>query len=177
MTTGISGGESPPFPSRGRLLGVDYGRVRVGLAVCDPERRIASPLDTYELRSAKADAAYFTRVVEEYEVVGLVVGLPLHAGGEEGESARAARAFGDWLGQVTGRPVVYWDERLTTWQAERALLTAGLTHRKRRTRRDRVAAHFILQGYLDAGCPPGSSGPADPATGPDPPAPPPSPVG
>lgn len=177
MTTATSSGESSPFPAHGRLLGVDYGRVRVGLAVCDPERRVASPLDTYELRSATADAAYFTRVVAEHDVVGLVVGLPLHIGGEEGESARAARAFGDWLSRVTGRPVVYWDERLTTWQAEGALLAAGLTHQKRRRRRDRVAAHFILQGYLDARCPPDTPAPPDAAAGPAPPAAPPSPAG
>lgn len=140
--------------SHGVLLGVDYGTVRIGLAVCDPDRRIASPLDTYTRRSEAADAAYFARVAVEYRAVGLVVGLPLHAGGKESDSSRAARAFGAWLASVTRLPVVFWDERHTTWLAEKALLQARLSHQKRRARRDRLAAHFILQSYLDAGCPP-----------------------
>jgi len=136
--------------SPGRLLGVDFGTVRVGLAVSDPDRLIASPLETYVRRDAKADAAYFVNCVREERIVGLVVGLPLHTGGEEGIKAKEARAFGHWLGEATGLPVVYWDERCTTAAAEDALRDAGLSHRKRKDRLDRVAAQIILQSYLDA---------------------------
>jgi putative Holliday junction resolvase len=89
--------------------------------------------------------------------VGLVVGLPLHAGGEESDSSRDARAYGAWLADVTGLPAVFWDERLTTWMAEGALLGAKLSHAKRKERRDRVAAQMILQGYIDSGCPEGGT--------------------
>lgn len=143
-----------PWASSGRLLGIDFGTVRVGLAVCDPDRVIASPHETYARKDAAADAGYFARVVAAERVVGLVVGLPLHTGGEEGIKAREARAYGAWLARVTDRPVVFWDERCTTAAAEYALWAAGLSHRQRRDRRDRVAAQLILQGYLDAGCPP-----------------------
>lgn len=137
----------------GRLLGVDFGTVRVGLAVSDAGRRIASPLATYRCRSREPDSAYFQRLVEEQEAVGLVVGLPVHLDGREGQKAKEARAFGRWLTEVTARPVVFWDERFSTVEAESHLLAAGLTNKRRRERRDRVAAQILLQSYLDAGCP------------------------
>jgi putative Holliday junction resolvase len=87
--------------------------------------------------------------------VGFVVGLPIHTDGREGTKAAECRRFGEWLTGVTGLPVVYWDERFTTALAEDALWDAGLSHKKRRSRRDRVAAQMILQNYLDAGCPEG----------------------
>jgi putative pre-16S rRNA nuclease len=137
-----------------RLLGVDYGKVRVGLAVSDPDRKIAFPLTTYERRGPDKDAAYFRTVVVEEAIGGLVVGLPVHLNGREGEKAAEARAYGAWLTETTGLPVVFWDERFTTVEAESALWNAGLTHKKRKARRDRVAAQILLQAYLDAGCPP-----------------------
>lgn len=148
-----------PWTAKGVLLCFDYGKVRVGLAVSDPDRIIASPLGTYTRQSEQADAAYFAKVAKDYNAVGLVVGLPLHAGGEESDSSREARAFGAWLAGVTGLPVVFWDERFTTSLAEDALLGAKLTHKKRRERRDRVAAQMILQGYIEAGCPPAGTEP------------------
>lgn len=144
---------SRPFPARGRLLGVDFGSVRVGLAVTDPDRVIASPLETYTRKDEASDAAYFARLVAAERVDGLVVGLPLHTGGEEGVKAAESRAYGKWLAGVTGLPVVFWDERFTTVAAEDALWAAGLSHRKRRVRRDRVAAQMILQSFIEAGCP------------------------
>ena len=137
--------------AKGRLLGIDFGTVRVGLAVSDPDRLIASPFETYARKDAKADAAYFQRVVVAEKVVGLVVGLPLHTGGEEGIKAREAREYGAWLAEATGLPVVFWDERCTTAAAEDALWSAGLSHKKRKDRRDRVAAQLILQGFLENG--------------------------
>ncbi len=137
----------------GRLLGVDYGAVRVGLAISDPDRKIASPLDTYRRRGAEPDAGYFKALAEEEGVGTLVVGLPVHLSGREGQKAGEARAFGKWLGETTGLPVIFWDERFTTVEAESALWSAGLTHKQRKARRDRVAAQILLQAYLDAGCP------------------------
>jgi putative Holliday junction resolvase len=137
----------------GRLLGVDYGTVRVGLAISDPDRKIAFPLTTCTRRGRDADAAWFRDVVAREDVNGLVVGLPVHTSGREGQKAGEARAYGAWLVEVTGLPIVFFDERFTTVMAESALWEAGLTHKKRKARRDRVAAQMLLQAYLDAGCP------------------------
>jgi putative Holliday junction resolvase len=137
-----------------RLLGVDFGTVRVGLAVTDPERRIAFPLHTYLRRGPVKDAEYFREVVREEAIGALIVGLPVHLSGREGEKAGEARAFGKLLAEATGLPVVFWDERFTSVEAEGYLVSAGLTRGKRKARRDRVAAQILLQAYVDAGCPP-----------------------
>ena len=147
---------SPP----GRLLGVDYGTVRVGLAVSDPDRIIASPLDTLTRGGDVSDAAYFTKLVAAEKVVGLVVGLPLHSRGNEGVQSAEARRYGAWIASVTGLPVVFWDERFTSALADDAFREAKLSHKKRKDRRDRVAAVLILQGFLDAGCPAAGTEPA-----------------
>jgi putative Holliday junction resolvase len=86
-------------------------------------------------------------------VTGIVVGLPVHGSGQEGQKAREARQFGAWLRAITHLPVTYWDERFTTLEAERHLLDAGLTKKRRQARLDKVAAQILLQSYLDAGCP------------------------
>ena len=135
--------------NRTRLLGVDFGSVRVGLAVTDPDRKFAFPLATHHRRGRDEDAAFFHDVVEREEVGGLVVGLPVHTDGREGQKAAEARAFGKWLAETTGLPAAYFDERFTTAQAESALWGAGLTHKRRKERRDRVAAQMMLQGYLE----------------------------
>jgi putative Holliday junction resolvase len=136
-----------------RLLGIDYGMVRIGLAVSDADRVIASPLEVRERQGPDRDAAYFCQIVEREQIGGLVVGLPLHTTGREGIKAQEARELGEWLKGVTGLPVIYADERFTTAFAESALWSAGLTHKKRKARRDAVAAQMMLQAFLDAGCP------------------------
>ena len=111
---------------RTRLLGVDYGTVRVGLAVTDADRIIASPLEIRERQGPEKDAAFFRALVEREQVGGLVVGLPLHTTGREGVKAAEARAFGAWLGGLTGLPVIFADERFSTAFAESALWSAGM---------------------------------------------------
>src|SRR5262249_47801738 len=106
-----------PVSAAGRLLGVDYGDVRVGLAVSDPDRKIAFPLTTYERRGRDRDAEYFRALAKAEAAAGLVVGLPVHLSGVEGKKAAQARAFGAWLGAATGLPVAYWDERFSTADA------------------------------------------------------------
>ena len=138
---------------RTRILGIDFGTVRIGLAVSDPDRKFAFPFDTHERAGSEADARFFRELVESEEIALLVVGLPLHLDGREGVKAAEARAFGVWLARVVELPVVFWDERFTTVEAEAALWNAGLTHKKRKEKRDRVAAQILLQSYLDAGCP------------------------
>ena len=136
-----------------RILGLDYGTRRVGAALSDPGRSIAFPVEVYALRGAKHDERYFRELVAENDVERIVVGLPLHTSGREGQLAAMARTFGDWLTAITGRPVVYYDERYSTVEAEQRLLDAGLKRDKRKALRDQLAAQIMLQGYLDAGCP------------------------
>jgi putative Holliday junction resolvase len=138
---------------RTRLLGVDFGTVRIGLAITDTDRIIASPLEIRERQGLDRDAAFFKLLIEREEIGGLVVGLPLHTTGREGTKAAEARAFGAWLTGVTGLPVTFADERFSTAFAESALWQAGLTHKKRKARRDAVAAQVMLQAFIEAGCP------------------------
>jgi putative Holliday junction resolvase len=138
---------------RTRLLGVDFGTVRIGLAVSDRDRRIASPLATYTRRGKDQDARFFTKLVEDEEICQIVVGLPVHLSGREGQKANEAREFGRLLAEVVKLPVIFYDERFTTVEAENSLLAAGLTNKRRKERRDRVAAQILLQTYLEAGCP------------------------
>jgi putative pre-16S rRNA nuclease len=137
-----------------RILGIDYGTKRIGLAISDRDRRIASPLSIYERKDAAADAHFFQELVPAEKVELIVLGLPVHTTGTEGQKAREARAFGEWLKKTTGLPLIYFDERFTTVEAEQLLWDAGLTHKQRKQRRDMLAAQILLQSYLDAGCPP-----------------------
>ena len=136
-------------PAFGRLLALDYGTKRVGLAVSTPEQHIASPIETYTRRNATADAEYYRSVVHNYNIVGIVVGLPMHISGDEGGKAREARVFGESIRQATGLPVVFWDERYSSSIAEDYLLAAELTKKKRKAFIDQVAAQVFLQSYLE----------------------------
>ena len=138
---------------KGRLLGVDFGSVRIGLAISDADRIIASPLATYERRGSELDTVYLRDLIQKEQVAGIVVGLPVHLNGREGKKALESRQYGAWLQLVSGLPVAFADERFTTVDAEDALWNAGMTHKQRKGRRDRVAAQIMLQAYLDAGCP------------------------
>lgn len=139
---------SDPFP--GRVAGIDYGEVRIGIALCDRRRTLASPHENYTLRGPQADAARFRRLVDEEDVSRFVVGLPVHTDGAEGRKAAEARAFGQWLAETTGLPVEYFDERFTTVQAEEHLLGADLTRKRRKARRDMLAAQIMLAAWLEA---------------------------
>ncbi|MFO0909634.1 MAG: Holliday junction resolvase RuvX [Isosphaeraceae bacterium] len=137
----------------GRILGIDFGTKRIGCAVSDSDRRLATPLEVYHLRDPAQDARHFVRLVEDNEVDRIVVGLPVHLGGGEGMVARRAREFGAWLAQVTKRVVVFYDERFTTSDAEESLIEAGFKRSKRKDLRDMLAARILLQNYLDDGSP------------------------
>ena len=136
-----------------RILGLDYGTRRIGAAVSDPRRSIATPLEVYERRNIQRDAAHYQTLVKEHDVDRIVVGLPLHTGGGEGGLAKQARIFGLWLTEQTGIPVVYQDERYSTVDADEVLRSAGFKVKDRKAKRDMLAARILLQNYLDAGCP------------------------
>jgi putative holliday junction resolvase len=139
------------FPLTGRLAGIDYGTVRIGVAISDPGRILASPYENYTRRSSEQDADYFRRVVQGEQIAGFVVGLPVHGGGEESQKSREARRFGQWLQDVTGRPVQFYDERYTSARALELLSAAELTKKKRQKRLDMIAAQIILAAYLESG--------------------------
>ena len=138
------------FPSEGRLAGIDYGTVRIGIAISDAGQRIASPLENYQRADLQADARRFRQLVDEEEVVGFVVGLPVHSSGDESAKSQEARRFGDWLHTETRLPVIYFDERYTSVQAEQILGQAGLTKKRRRGRLDMLAAQILLAAFLDS---------------------------
>lgn len=131
-----------------RVLGVDPGEVRIGIALSDPLGMIAQPHSVIDRRKQHPVDA-IGELVDQYEVSVIVVGLPTKLDGTEGESAQRARRLGDAVAAATGLPVVYWDERFTSVQAEHALLEGGVSRSNRRTSRDKVAAALLLQGYLD----------------------------
>jgi putative Holliday junction resolvase len=139
---------SPGAP--GRIAGIDYGTRRIGIAMTDSRRTLASPYETYTRQGADADARRFQRLVAEEGVGLFVVGLPVHASGQESQKSREARRFGRWLQQVTGVPVVFFDERYTTSEAEAHLTAAGLTAKRRQRRLDMLAAQIMLSAYLQA---------------------------
>ncbi len=131
------------------MLGIDPGTVRIGLALSDPSGTIAQPLAVLRRRSLQEDLQQLMRIADEHGVEQIVVGLPRTMDGRLEAAAREAQAFGEQVRQATGRPLAYWDERLTTVAAERYLIEQGKRRTKRRQEIDRMAATLLLQGYLD----------------------------
>ena len=133
-----------------RFMGIDYGTRRIGLAVGDTDAGVASPVETIEARGGITDQVRAVETTaQEYQVDAFVIGLPLNMEGTEGDQAKVARKFGEALARTTGKPVHYWDERLSSRHAQELLQPAGLTHRQQRAIEDSVAAQVILQGFLD----------------------------
>jgi putative Holliday junction resolvase len=140
----------PPNASAGRIGGVDYGTVRIGLAVSDPDRTMASPLEIYVRRSSALDAKHFQQLARDERIVLWVVGLPVHLDGRESQKSREARNFGKWLGEITELPVEFFDERFSSAQADEILQAAELTRKRRKRRLDMLAAQIMLTAYLES---------------------------
>jgi putative Holliday junction resolvase len=139
-----------PDLTQGRLCGVDYGTVRIGIAMTDSRQTLASPHENYTRRGPLLDAKYFTQLTRDESVAAFVVGLPVHTSGQESQKSSEAREFGKWLAELTGRPVVFFDERYTSAEAERWLLDAKLTSKQRKARLDKIAAQILLSAYLES---------------------------
>lgn len=133
----------------GRVLGVDPGQRRIGIAVSDPTGTIASPHGFVDTQSGDAIDEIAT-LCTTFEVTSIVVGLAIGLDGSEGLAAQRGRELGDALGQRTGLPITYQDERFTTVTAEDALIEGGVRRKDRKAKRDQVAASVMLQGHLDA---------------------------
>lgn len=132
-----------------KVLSVDYGDVRTGLAISDLLGVIASPLPTFKTRSMRYAIDYVSKTAAENQACRIVVGLPLNMDGSEGERAQKTRAFGRVLERVSGIPVVYEDERLTSVEAESILMEGNVKRYRRKQLVDSMAARLILQSYLD----------------------------
>jgi putative Holliday junction resolvase len=135
----------------GRVVGIDFGTVRIGISISDPGRMLASPYENYTRGSEQEDQKRFVRLVAEEDVKLFVVGLPVHLDGGESRKSTEARRFGKWLTDVTGVAVEFFDERFTSSQAEQFLCEANLTSKRRKRRLDMVAAQIILSSYLESG--------------------------
>jgi len=133
-----------------RILGIDPGARRVGLAVCEGEPRLALPHATLKVKGAADAVAQIVLAVQAFEAERIVIGLPLAMSGAEGQAAREARRLAGAVGRRTGVEVVMWDERLTSSAAERSLREGGMNGVDRRKVVDQVAASLLLQSYLDA---------------------------
>lgn len=140
---------APETAAFSALMGLDLGTQTIGVAVSDRMRGVASPLETVKRKKFGVDAARLLQLMAEREVGGIVLGLPLNMDGTEGPRAQSTRAFARNLSRLTEVPITFWDERLSTVAAERALLEADTSRRRRAEVIDHVAAGFILQGALD----------------------------
>jgi putative Holliday junction resolvase len=137
------------LPVRGALVGLDLGTKTIGVAVSDPDRKLAAGVETIARKTFSTDAARVIALAVERKAAGFVLGLPINMDGSEGPRAQSARAFARNLGKLTGLPIALWDERLSTAAVERDLIAADVSRKKRAAVIDQHAASYILQGALD----------------------------
>lgn len=137
------------LPRDGAVAGLDLGTVTIGVAVSDLRRRVATPVETIRRKKFTLDAQRLLEIAKARDLKGLVLGLPINMDGTEGPRAQSTRAFARNLSGLTDLPIAFWDERLSTVAAERALLEADMSRKRRAEMIDHVAAGYILQGMLD----------------------------
>jgi len=140
---------APLLAPRGALIGLDLGTKTIGVAASDPDRRLATGVETIARQRFAADAARVFELAAERKALAFVLGLPINMDGSEGPRAQATRAFARNLARLTELPIALWDERLSTAAVERDLIAADASRRKRAAVIDQHAAAFILQGALD----------------------------
>lgn len=142
-------GFAAEVPAMRAIMGLDLGDKTIGVAVSDSLRSVASPYETVKRKKFGLDAARLLEIVGERDVAGIVLGLPRNMDGSEGPRCQSTRAFARNLEKLTPLPIGFWDERLSTVAAERALLEADASRKRRAEVIDNVAASYILQGVLD----------------------------
>jgi putative Holliday junction resolvase len=140
---------APLLPPRGALIGLDLGEKTIGVATSDPDRKLASGVQTIDRKKFTADAVLLIALAAERNAVGFVLGLPRNMDGSEGPRAQATRAFARNFAKLTELPIALWDERLSTAAVERDLIAADVSRARRAAVIDQHAAAFILQGALD----------------------------
>lgn len=137
------------FGASGALFGLDIGEKTIGVAVCDPARMVATPVETIRRKKFTQDAERLADLAAERKIAGLVLGLPLNMDGSEGPSAQRVRAFARNLPRILDLPVAFWDERLSTAAMDRELIALDTSRARRAEKIDEMAAAFILQGAID----------------------------
>jgi putative holliday junction resolvase len=137
------------LPARGSLIGLDLGTKTIGVAASDPDRKLATAVETIARKTFTVDAQHILALASERSAVGFVLGLPINMDGSEGPRAQSTRAFARNFAKHTELPIALWDERLSTAAVERQLIAADVSRRKRAAVIDQHAAAFILQGALD----------------------------
>ncbi len=137
------------LPASGAIVGLDLGTMTIGVAVSDLRRSVATPFEVIRRVKFTEDAARLLATLTARQVMGLILGLPLNMDGSEGPRAQSTRAFARNMSRLTDLPIAFWDERLSTVAAERALLEADASRKRRKEVIDAVAASYILQGALD----------------------------
>jgi putative holliday junction resolvase len=140
---------APLLPVRGALIGLDLGTKTIGVATSDPDRHLATGVETIARKTFGSDAQRILLLAAERKAVGFVLGLPLNMDGSEGPRAQSTRSFARNLAQRTELPIAFWDERLSTVAVERDLIAADASRSKRKAVIDQHAAAYILQGALD----------------------------
>lgn len=155
MNTGTGPGQPVPYSrvmrresASGRVLALDFGKRRIGLAISDPLGVTAQGLETLERTTVRRDLARLAELARDKGVALILMGDPLHMSGRSSRQSERAREFAERLGRQTGLPVEFWDERLTTVEAQRVLREGGLSSRKRARAVDRLAAVLVLESYL-----------------------------
>ena len=131
------------------LLGLDLGTKNIGVAISDDGLKIATPLTTIRCARFSSDARQLLETAAEYRAGGVIIGLPVEMNGSEGPRCQSARQFGANLAKLTDLPICFWDERLSTRAMERHLIAQDVTRKRRAEVIDKMAAQFILQGFLD----------------------------
>ncbi|MBN9007454.1 MAG: Holliday junction resolvase RuvX [Rhizobiales bacterium] len=137
------------WPPRGALIGLDLGTKTIGVAVSDPDRRLATGVETIQRKTFTSDATRLLAIAGERKAVGFILGLPINMDGTEGPRAQSTRAFARNLAKLTDHPIGLWDERLSTVAVERELIGTDMSRARRAKVIDEHAAIFILQGALD----------------------------
>jgi putative Holliday junction resolvase len=137
------------LPARGALIGLDLGTKTIGVAASDPDRRVATGVETVARTRFAADAGRLLELAAERKTAGFVLGLPINMDGSEGPRAQSTRAFARNMAKLTELPIALWDERLSTAAVERELIAADASRARRKAVIDQHAAIFILQGALD----------------------------
>jgi putative Holliday junction resolvase len=137
------------LPPRGALIGLDLGTKTIGVAVCDPDRKVATAVETVARANFTKDAARVLALAAERNAAGFVLGLPINMDGSEGPRAQSTRAFARNFARLTELPIGFWDERLSTAAVERELIGQDVSRARRAEVIDQHAAMFILQGAID----------------------------
>ncbi len=133
-----------------RILGIDYGDKRIGLAVSDRLQITAQGLGCYQVTNKKEDKKYFTQLAADYQIEKIVLGLPLRMDGTSGSRVDKTKAFAKWLEGFLDIPIIFWDERLTTKQATRILIQQNVKRKAKKNLKDQVSAVIILSGYMES---------------------------